>query len=72
MTDQEKLQSRGTFIEAGRIACRIGVDLINNPYKDEPYKSAWEKGYGQEALNVVRVKPRYNPLAGRERGRNRS
>jgi hypothetical protein len=63
MTSQEKLQPRSTFIEAGRVACRLGINFIDNPYRDEPFKSAWEKGYelenrkaGQRMINQRRTR----------------
>ena len=59
MTDQEKLQPRSTFVEAGKVACRIGINFIDNPYKDEPFKSAWEKGYELENNKNSRITFRY-------------
>jgi hypothetical protein len=59
MTNQEKLLPESNFIEAGRIACRIGVNFIDNPYKEEQFKSLWERGYELENNKNSRGNFRY-------------
>lgn len=59
MTNQEQQFPESNFFDAGRNACRIGVNFIDNPYKDEPFKSAWEKGYEVENNKNSRGNFRY-------------
>ena len=45
MTNFEKSQSEGVFIQAGRIAFHIGVSVYQNPYREQPFHNLWEKGW---------------------------
>jgi hypothetical protein len=47
MTLFESSQPKGTFIEAGRIAWRLGIELGSNPYHGEQRK-LWTNGYSRE------------------------
>lgn len=45
MTNKEKLQPKETFSHAGELGFTIGVSMFDNPYKEEPYRAAWTKGW---------------------------
>ena len=59
MTNLEKAQPRNTFFEAGRHAFMIGISFGDNPYKEHPFKTLWEKGHlaGQRRLYPIRRRP---------------
>lgn len=54
MTLLEKKQPNSVFVSAGRNAFRAGVHFMNNPYKDNPYRTLWEKGYMAESRRFKR------------------
>jgi hypothetical protein len=45
LTAFEKTQARDVFVGAGRLSFHAFVPIENNPYKDEPFRSLWEKGW---------------------------
>jgi hypothetical protein len=45
MTDFEKQQPEGVFVQAGRDAFRLGVSVYANPYREQPFHKLWEKGW---------------------------
>lgn len=45
MTEFEKKQPNSVFIEAGRKAANMLIDVSNNPYHDQPYRTLWDKGW---------------------------
>lgn len=45
MTNFEKKQPDVVFIDAGKRAFYMGIPIVNNPYKEQPYNRLWEKGY---------------------------
>lgn len=45
MTSFEKSQPPRVFVHAGRLGYMIGVNFLDNPYKQEPFRSLWEKGW---------------------------
>lgn len=47
MTEQEKSQPLSTFEEAGKKAYHAGIHISGNPYKEQPYRQLWDKGYKQ-------------------------
>ena len=52
-------QPLANVISAGRSAFLIGTDPVNNPYANEPQRSAWNKGFFDE-MNVVEfVRPEH-------------
>jgi hypothetical protein len=49
---------------SGRTAYRIGVDLINNPFKKSPFLSdEWTKGYNEAAASDTTSTRRIDYLA---------
>jgi hypothetical protein len=46
MTTLEMSQHRDIFIRAGRTAFLMMIPL-DNPYKEQPWKSLWERGHKQ-------------------------
>ena len=48
MTTREKKQPNKVFVEAGKIAFKMGILFRNNPYQERPFKTLWEKGYMSE------------------------
>lgn len=51
MTNFERKQDKKFFIEAGKNAFQIGVHILDNPYKEQPYRSLWIKGYKTASKN---------------------
>lgn len=45
-------QPQTNFINAGRHAYRLGVYLQSNPYKEQPWRDWWDKGYRLERRKV--------------------
>lgn len=45
MTEFEKRQPARVFISAGRKAYHALIHVSANPYKQEPYRDLWEKGW---------------------------
>lgn len=45
MTNFEKSQNKRVFFDAGRHSFHLGVHIQENPYRDEPYRSQWLKGW---------------------------
>lgn len=45
MTNIEIKQNRRNFFEAGQTAFRMGIYIGSNPYKIEPYRGQWFRGW---------------------------
>ena len=56
MTSFEKNQKSGVFVEAGRTAFRMKLALRDNPYKEEPFKTLWNKGFTSESRKFFKRK----------------
>jgi hypothetical protein len=55
----KKHQPLANVVSAGRSAFLIGTDPVNNPYRNEPQRSAWNTGFFNE-MNVVEfVRPEH-------------
>ena len=54
MTKFEANQPNSVFVNAGRNAFKAGIHFLNNPYKDKPYRTLWEKGYMAESRKYRR------------------
>lgn len=61
MTNAEKQQSNNVFVGAGRKAYLMLIHLQNNPYKDQPYRDLWDKGYRLERRRVEGPRPGTRP-----------
>lgn len=57
MTSFEKSQPPRVFIHAGRLGYMIGVNFLDNPYKQEPYRSLWEKGWRLQRQSTQKRQP---------------
>jgi hypothetical protein len=56
MTEFERQQDRIVFFYAGQKAFRLGVYFQDNPYKEEPFRGQWERGwrFAQRKFNETR------------------
>lgn len=48
MTNFETKQDNVVFVNAGKTAFKMGIHILDNPYKVNPFKILWEKGYKNE------------------------
>jgi hypothetical protein len=53
----KKHQPLANVVSAGRSAFLIGTDPVNNPYRNEPQRAAWNEGFFNEMNIVEFVRP---------------
>lgn len=44
--------SKQNYINAGKHAHMIGVELVDNPHSNETFKALWEEGWKREAGKI--------------------
>jgi len=59
MTVSERLQPASVFIRAGQLACRMGINRMDNPYPiGSKYASLWDQGYAKAMAQTHKFSPK--------------
>ena len=59
MTSFEQTQNRDVFAHAGQLACRMGINRMDNPYPiGSKYASLWDQGYAEAMAQTRKFSPK--------------
>ena len=62
MTVSERVQPASVFIRAGQLACRMGINRMDNPYPKPAigakYASLWDQGYAEAMAQTRKFSPK--------------